>query len=99
LTGLRELAIQWNTKVSNVTPLEKLLRLEALILENVPRVEDLSPLRVLQRLRFLDFSGGIWSRNKAATLEPLAALPVLAELMLTNLAVRRDGLRPLAGCS
>ncbi len=98
LADLRGLAIRWNTKLSDIAPLERLGRLEELVLEHVPRVFDLSPLGSLRRLRFLDFSGGTWARNRVSTLLPLAELPALEELVLTNLSVERDGLRPLAGC-
>jgi hypothetical protein len=98
LTRLRELAIRWNTKVTDIAPLQQLTELEALVLEHVPRVGDLALVRALRRLRMLEFSGGIWSKNRVSTLAPLADLPLLAELTLTNLAVGTDGLRPLAGC-
>lgn len=98
LAELRGLAIRWNTKATDITPLKRLGRLEELVLEHVPRASDLSPIGSLQSLRFLDFSGGTWTRNRARTLAPLADLPALEELVLTNLSVERDGLRPLAGC-
>ena len=98
LGGLRELAIRWNTKVSDLAPLGQLTGLEALMLEDVPRVADLAPLVALRNLHVLDFSGGTWTKNRVTTLAPLADLPALAELTLSNLAVGQDGLLPLAGC-
>lgn len=98
LAGLRQLAICWNTKAEDLAPLADCSSLCVLLLENVPKAYDLSPMAKLADLRALEFSGGIWSKNRAHTLAPLAALPRLEELHLTNLVVDRDGLRPLAGC-
>ncbi|MGH7468866.1 MAG: leucine-rich repeat domain-containing protein [Longimicrobiales bacterium] len=98
LGGIEHLAIRWNTKLKDLSPLARLSNLETLILEDVPKVEDLAPLAHLQKLLALDFSGGIWNKNRARSLLPFAGLPRLQELRLYNLRVDSDGLRPLAGC-
>lgn len=95
---LQHLSIRWNTKVTDLSPLAELTQLRTLVLEDVPKVDDLTPLASLRELIGLDFSGGIWNKNRALTLDPIAALPKLLDLHLTNLAVSNDGLRPLAGC-
>ena len=98
LRGLRELAITWDTKVTSLDPLAELADLEVLVLEDLPKVRSIEPLRSLTKLVALDYSGGIWNRSRALTLEPLADLPLLEELWLTNMRVDEGGLRPLAGC-
>ncbi len=98
LGGLTELAIRWNTKLSDLGPLSKLSDLRTLVLEDTPKVRDLQPVAALEALRALEFSGGIWNKNKAETLEPVGRLQQLVELHLTNVGVERDGLKPLAGC-
>jgi hypothetical protein len=72
ISGLRDLAIRWNTKVRDIGPLQQLTLLEVLVLEDVPKVPDLSALTSLHSLRLLEFSGGIWTKNRVTTLAPLA---------------------------
>ena len=98
LPDLRGLAIRWNTKLSDVAPLGRLGPLRTLVLEDTPKVRDLSPLSALTGLSSLGFSGGIWNKNTAISLEPIAALPALRELALLNLKVESGGLRPIARC-
>ena len=98
LPDLRELKIEWNTKVTDIAPLAELRGLRVLELMDVPKVRDLSPVSELRDLVAFSFAGGIWNKNRAATLEPLAALPRLEELVLNSLKVESDGLRPLARC-
>jgi hypothetical protein len=96
--ALVHLAIRWNPKVVNLTPLGRLARLRSLILEDTPKAQDLTPLRNLEGLQAFEFSGGISTKNTARSLEPIAALPTLAELRLHNLRVLESGLAPLASC-
>lgn len=91
----------WTSNLSKVTDLEPLRyldRLELLSLEDIPKVRSIEPVAHLSRLVALDFSGGMWNKNRAETLEPIGRLPVLEELYLTNLRVDSGGLRPLARC-
>lgn len=97
--GLRHLAIRWNTKVSDLSPVGRISSLETLILEDTPKVMDLAPLAGLHALTAMEFSGGIWNKNHAISLEPLSRLPALEELHLLNLVLGTGGLRPLALCS
>jgi hypothetical protein len=97
IDSLRHLAIRWNTKLVDIAPLRP-LTLTTLILEDTPHVRDLAPLSALAGLRHVEFCGGVWNRNTAASLAPLATLPRLEDLALTNLKVESHGLRPLARC-
>jgi hypothetical protein len=98
LDGIRELGITWNTKVVDLEPLRSLRDLELLVLQDIPKVRSIDAIGELEHLVALDFSGGIWNRNRAQSLEPIGRLGSLQELVLTNLAVASDGLRPLARC-
>jgi hypothetical protein len=95
---LRHLKINWNTKVTELDAVGALVRLETLVLVDTPKVRDLSPLEALSELAAFEYSGGIWNKQHVVSLEPLASLPRLEELVLTNLTVESGGLRPLAGC-
>lgn len=95
---LSRLAIEWNTKATSLETLGQLVTLEILSLVDIPKARDLTPIARLTRLRAFEFSGGIWTKNTALSLAPLAQVDTLEELRLTNLRVLDGGLRPLAGC-
>ncbi len=97
--NLRHLSIRWNTKITDITPLGMLRQLQTLVLEDVPKITELAPLATLDELRGLVYSGGIWNKNRAKTLAPLAKLRRLEDLQLLNLTVAEGGLRPLADCA
>jgi hypothetical protein len=95
---LNHLAIRWNTKLSDLSPLGALTSLESLILEDTPKAHNLSPLQNCSRLQHIEFSGGIWNKNTATNLAPLASLKELRTLTLMNLKIVSGGLRPIVGC-
>ena len=96
IQGLEWLSITWNTKVTSLEPLASLRRLTRLSISDTPKVRDLDPIGSLTNLVALNFSGGIWNKATAATLEPIARLAALEELCLTNIKILEGGLRPLA---
>lgn len=98
LRDLKQLAIRWNTKLVDISPLSHLRELRVLVLEDTPKVVELSPIIACTKLRAVEYSGGIWNRNTAASLTPLGHLPELEELVLTNIRVQEEGLKPLARC-
>lgn len=93
---IMELAIHWNTKMEDLTPIKSLPDLTHLVLEHTPGIHDLSALSECKNLEVLEYSGGMWSKNKAKSLEPLAQLSSLKKLRLLNLAVEHGGLKPIA---
>lgn len=98
LPRLRNLKVEWNTRLTTLDAIGRLTRLETLILVDTPKVRDLSALAALSNLTAFEYSGGIWNKQRAISLEPLGELPLLEELTLTNLTVESGGLRPLARC-
>ena len=97
VSRLKHLAIRCNTKVEAIAALSN-LALSSLILEDTPRLADLEPLGEFKSLSHLTYSGGQGRGNVALTLEPLARIQGLKELVLTNLRIRSGGLEPLASC-
>jgi hypothetical protein len=96
IEGLEWLLITWNTKVTSLEPLRSIRGLTRLSISDTPKVLDLEPIAKLTNLVALNYSGGIWNKNTATTLEPITRLPNLEELVLTNLKVLAGGLRQLA---
>jgi hypothetical protein len=99
LGPIEALGISWNSKLTSLEVIGQLSSLTTLSIDDTPKVRDLGPLGGLSRLRALGYSGGIWNRNTAETLEPIARLEQLEELRLTNIRVLDGGLRPLARCA
>ena len=96
--SLRSLMIEWNTKLLSLAALASLTDLTTLSIVDTPKVKDLTPLAALTKLRALEYSGGIWNKNTAESLEPVGRLPALEELQLSNIRVLSGGVRPLANC-
>ena len=94
---LTHLAITWATKLADISAIGTCRALRYLEITDAPKVRDLAPLADLKALRVLVYQGGIWNKNRAASLAPLTELGQLEVLFLANLAVEDGGLRPLAG--
>ena len=93
---LEELAIHWNSKLEDISPLASILKFKGLVLEDTPKIYDLSPLEKCVNLEILEYSGGMWKKNKANSLEYISHLSKLKYLRLLNLSVDSNGLKPLA---
>lgn len=92
---LRELAIHWNSKIEDISPISEIYGLKALVLEDTPKISDLHSLSKCVDLESLEFSGGVYKKNKTESLEPISHLSNLHSLRLLNLAVT-EGLKSLA---
>ena len=97
LTKLQELDITWAHKFTDVSPLRALKNLKSLTISDNKRWHDLSQLSGM-KITHLDISGGIWNTDRYKSLAPLADLPKLSTLQMTNVKVDHDGLRPLEAC-
>ena len=98
-TKLQELAVHWNSKLEDISPLADVHNLKSLVLEDTPKIYDLSPLEKCLGLECLEYSGGMWKKNNANSLEYISHLPKLKHLRLLNLGVDSHGLKPLANLS
>ncbi len=82
LADLEELALEYVSGVSDLSPLRPLTRLRALHLENLRRVKDFSGLSGMQGLRYLHIDGTLDWKQPIENFEFLAALPTLEVLSL-----------------
>ena len=93
---LTHLHMNWATKLADLSVLRTFGALSFLEIEDAPKIETIEPIGALKNLRWLCYRGGIWNANHADTLEHLAGLSKLEALVLHNLKVSKDGLKPLA---
>jgi len=98
LKRLTHLAIRWNTKVKDLSPISTHKNLNTLIIEDTPKISSIAPLSKLDNLKYLDYSGGIWNKNTADSLEPISELQYLEFLVLNNIKVEDGSLKPIAEC-
>lgn len=89
-------ALSLNSKLEDISPFTKIHSLKSLVLEDTPKVYDLSPISMCKSIECLEYSGGIWKKNRTNSLEPISQLPKLKVLRLLNLSVELNGLKPLA---
>lgn len=93
---LTHLHINWATKLTDLSVLRTFNDISFLEIEDAPKIETIEPIGTLTNLRWLCYRGGMWNANHADTLEHLAGLSNLEALVLHNLKVSKDGLKPLA---
>lgn len=93
---LEGLAVDWNNKVRALDWLAPLAGLTFLSLQDLRHVRDVSPLSALIHLTSLNLSGGIDTKLTLDTLDPLAGLPAIEELMLANVKIVDGRLAALA---
>lgn len=98
LPRLRKLNLWWVQKLEDLSPLAG-MALDTLLIEEIRKASDISPLAELPKLAALTLGGGMSADQFVETLEPLTRLPRLKELRLMSLKVGDDTLRCLADCA
>ncbi|MBK8466490.1 MAG: hypothetical protein IPL32_11720 [Chloracidobacterium sp.] len=74
LRKLRYLGIGSSSQVQSILPLTEMTQLQVLFIENFKRITDFSPLVTLKDLRFLSIEGGMYTKQKVDTFEPISEL-------------------------
>jgi len=97
LPRLRRLDLSDATRIDALDWLPESPTLRSLAFENLPRVADLDALTSLASLTALGVEGSMWTPMRVASLSPLATMPNLRALFLTNTRVSDRSLAPLAG--
>jgi hypothetical protein len=91
---LEHLMLGWAPKLVDLSFLRELPALRTIYLEDMKRV-DLSTLPHLPQVTGLYLGGGMWSTLRVESLAPLARLPRLRYLRLSNVRPADGRLRPL----
>ena len=94
LTSVEHLLIAWAKQLSDLSWLDRLPNLRTLYLEDMKRL-DLDTLPALPKLQALQIGGTMWSTLEVPSLEPLARLPALQYLALSNMKPFDGSLAPL----
>lgn len=74
LKRIKYLKIGGSSRIESILPLMRMTDLEVLFIENYKKITDFSPLTVLTNLRFLSIEGGMYSKQKVASFEPISTL-------------------------
>lgn len=74
LKSLKYLRIGSSAQIRSITPLTTLNQLEVLDIENFKKITDFSPLTALNDLRFLSIEGGMYTKQKVDSFEPISEL-------------------------
>ena len=99
LERLTALYVGSSTRVESIEVLGRMTSLRWLSLENLKRIDDLSPLARLTGLEGLIVQGSMWTTQRVKTLQPLASLQGLRYLGLANLRAGDNTLSPLFALS
>ncbi len=95
-TNVEVMALEWNTKATQLWDLSKNVSLKALSITDFSKLNYISPLQYNKSIEILDLAGGIWNRLKLDTLEPLQYLQQLKYLGLSNIKVQTESLEPVS---
>ena len=74
LKNLKYLRIGSSAQIESIDSLVNLTNLEVLVLENVKKITDFSVLGNLTSLKFLSIEGGMYTKQKVDTFEPISKL-------------------------
>jgi len=74
LKYLKYLRIGSSSQIESIAPLTSLKNLEVLVIENFKKVTDFSLLESLTKLKFLSIEGGMYSKQKVDSFEPISKL-------------------------
>jgi len=74
LKNLKYLKIGSSSQIESITPLSSLTNLEVLAIENFKKITDFSSLSALTNLTFLSIEGGMYTKQKIDTFEPISKL-------------------------
>ncbi len=74
LKALKYLRIGSSAQVERITPLSSLTNLEVLVIENFKKISDFSLLSNLTNLKFLSIEGGMYTKQKVDSFEPISDL-------------------------
>lgn len=83
LKNLKYLRIGSSAKIESIEPLRQMINLEVLEIENFKKITDFSTLKHLTNLKFLKIEGGMYSKQKVDSFEPLGALTNLIHFSTT----------------
>ena len=95
LTNLEVLGLEDCSLIVDLDEIGKLYRLKGLAIANFKNVHSLKPLANMVELRHLAVTGGMWTRMKVDSLDPLSSLTKLEWMDLGNTKVVDDSLQAL----
>jgi len=95
LTSLKYLRIGGSSKIESIEPLKELTKLEVLTIENFKNISDFSILGQLTNLKFLSIEGGMYTKQKVESLEPVNRLTNLVYFSTTMISTPNKSIDPI----
>lgn len=95
LQCLKYLRIGSSAGVQSILPLANLTKLEVLQIENFKKITDYSPLAKLTNLRFLSIEGGMYTKQKVDSFEPLSTLRKLIYFSAVTISCANKRIDPI----
>lgn len=95
LKNLKYLRIGDSSKIINIEPLKSLTNLEVLVIENFKNISDFSILRQLTSLKFLTIEGGMYTKQKVDSFEPISELKNLLYLSTAMISSSNKSIEPI----
>lgn len=99
LPNLKFLSIEYPHRIADFAPLATIASLRTLFLVDARQMQDLAWVAAAKSLRVFGAEGGLWRKQKLASLAPLRELPNLEALFLTGVTLDDRDLDPLADCA
>jgi len=101
LSSVKHLALEWATKVSDISPIFKLERLTTLSIFDFSKLRQLEGIGTLESLCELNLSGSrgaLTPKLKLTSIEPVTQLRGLVSFSLTNAQLDDDDITSLVHC-
>ena len=92
LKNLKYLRIGSSAKVESIEPLRQMTNLEVLEIENFKNISDFSALKDLTNLKFLEIKGGMYTKQRVDSFEPLSSLTNLIHLSTAMISCPDKGI-------
>ena len=80
LKNLKHLKIGSSSQIESIEPITEMTNLEVLSIENFKKISDFTELRKLAKLKFLSIEGGMYTKQKIDSFEPIGDLTNLIYL-------------------
>ncbi len=95
LKNLKYLRIGSSAKIESIEPFRQMTNLEVLEIENFKKISDFSVLRHLTNLKFLGIEGGMYTKQRVDSYEPISSLTNLIHFSTVMISCPDKSIDPI----